>query len=366
MVSATAEVGGQVELRLNFSELSSFQSHGQSFALISLACQVEGDAAWSLVRAASSCVAPYHSLCRISYVIIIAPFQFHIEKEENEGLTNFLKPDENLTLPALVQHNRGSSLPVIVTAADSTSTGEVQHAGKQTKSETTSVVTTTNIVFTTTTVLTTVTSKEAKESTVSPSNALEVLSDAERSFSSIEAASSLPLLTTGYSQKTTQVTNAQKYSHTSAPTAATSNLHRISNTGPLPTGGNTDRTTSVTMSQAKTATLDGAPITSNGQSGYSMVRGGTTQPSLNSGSATAALADPASVTITSSISKSATLTTLKPNGITVASSSTDVTAVFGNGIPQGTFTVPQSGGVREATGLKMAIAAFVMGIFLLQ
>jgi hypothetical protein len=60
---------------------------------------------------------------------------------------------------------------------------------------------------------------------------------------------------------------------------------------------------------------------------------------------------------------------LKPNSITVASSSTDVTAVFGNGIPQGTFTVPQSGGVpslREATRLKMATAAFVMGIFLLQ
>jgi hypothetical protein len=84
MVSATAEVGEEVELRLNFSELSSFQSHGQSFALISLAWQVGGDAAWSLERAASYRVARYHSLCRISYVIITASLPFHVGKKRKK------------------------------------------------------------------------------------------------------------------------------------------------------------------------------------------------------------------------------------------------------------------------------------------
>ena len=88
-----------------------------------------------------------------------------------------------------------SSLPVIVTAKATLSASDSEVIAQPTDTPISSVVTATHVVLTTTTIFTTIVSK-AKETTFSPTNALQVLSAAERSFSLKDIQSDLPQVIT--------------------------------------------------------------------------------------------------------------------------------------------------------------------------
>lgn len=212
---------------------------------------------------------------------------------------------------------------------------------------------------------------------VSTTNALQVLSAAEQSFLAQSHASSVP-------QTSIQVVGASSNAAsssllataslpTSLPEVVTSSPHKAKPTGNKPkdgkhhTTGRHDTGTNTDSHETTSTNSSGKAVSINSH-GVPIVNGGPTH-STTLAKTSSDLVDPVSVSAMSSSSKINSSSSLPPmlNPAT-ATSSMDVTAVFGNGIPQGTFTATSSAssccwkGVR----LKILVAPIILAVFLYQ
>ena len=249
-----------------------------------------------------------------------------------------------------------SSLPVIVTANATQSTSYSEAIGEPIDTPISSVVTATHVVLTTTTVFTTIFSK-AKETTFSPTNALQVLSAAERSFSIQNVRSDLPPIVTDASTGTSKPDTSIRPS--SASTSGTSDSLLSSQVNEKPATHNMSglpsiiiRPTIVTLNRATSATARRSNTLSINHEDTTSVHG-----SLASNDRTTATAASLSASISASGSRSIS-SDLVPSTLTVQNRIASISSATNTGgTPQATATISSSISVQKSSLLRTAFAA---------